>query len=587
MAPMERRPHWVVGERSSPRGPGAEAFAVSPFTRLARAHACAVAGDTLITIALAGSLFFSIDPSSARSKVFLYLALTMAPFAVVAPLVGPALDRTPGGRRMMVVGAAGLRAVVCLLMIDDVDTLFLFPEAFALLVLAKSYHVAKSALVPTVVHSDEELVAANSRLSVISGLVGFVAAVPGGLLLRLGGPEWTLALATVVFAAGVFVGLQIPKASIATGEVSQAERAELRGAAVLLAASAMGLLRGVVGFLTFLVAFGLRTGDAPSWHFGVVLAASALGSLSGAAIAPAARRQIHEERMLVVVLIVVGVAGVVGAWGGDVAGAAVVSATVGMGAASAKQAFDSIVQRDAPDANRGRSFAQFETRFQLTWVAGATVGIIPMPMWLGFLIVAGTAAFGAVSYVAGSRGARRFATRRRSPLDSPRVPDVVRRVVASVTGDPTQLAPVGDHDGDGVGDAWEVELASEPTLVEPRVVRPAEPTVVAGPEQPEADIDAAVPDADDELAFRPTRALRAVDPDDLASRPTRPHQVVDPTLLAEPDDERSPSDRPISTLPPTIVTPGRDAAPPPPPDDDPLPALPPTIVTPHDKREHP
>ena len=63
-----------------------------------------MAGDTLVTIALAGSLFFSIDPSEARRKVFLYLALTMAPFAVVAPLVGPALDRAAGGRRWMVIG---------------------------------------------------------------------------------------------------------------------------------------------------------------------------------------------------------------------------------------------------------------------------------------------------------------------------------------------------------------------------------------------------------------------------------------------------------------------------------------------------
>jgi hypothetical protein len=91
----------------------------------------------------------------------------------------------------------------------------------------------------------------------------------------------------------------------------------------------------------------------------------------------------------------------------------VVGLAVALGAAGAKQAFDSIVQRDAPDANRGRSFARFETRFQLIWVAGAVLGIAPMPMWLGFLIVAGTAAFAAASYTAGSRGTRLRAERRR------------------------------------------------------------------------------------------------------------------------------------------------------------------------------
>ena len=60
----------------------------------------------------------------------------------------------------------------------------------------------------------------------------------------------------------------------------------------------------------------------------------------------------------------------------------------------AKQAFDSIVQRDAPDANRGRSFARFETRFQLVWVIGALIPIVvPIPAELGFvLIVAAVAA---------------------------------------------------------------------------------------------------------------------------------------------------------------------------------------------------
>ena len=40
-----------------------------------------------------------------------------------------------------------------------------------------------------------------------------------------------------------------------------------------------------------------------------------------------------------------------------------------------RMAFDSIVQRDAPDANQGRAFAKFETRFQLSW---AVAGVIPV-----------------------------------------------------------------------------------------------------------------------------------------------------------------------------------------------------------------
>jgi len=387
---------------------------VSPFARLARAHAVAVAGDTLVAIALAGTLFFSIDVGEARGEVFLYLALTVAPFAVVAPLVGPALDRAAGGRRWMVVGAAALRALVCLLMVRDVDSLLLFPEAFAVLVLGKSHQVAKSALVPTVVTSHEGLVEANSKLSLISGLMGFTAAVPGAVLLQLGGSEWVLGLAALVFAAATAVAWRIPSVQIAVEPESAAGRAELRSTAVLLAASAMGLLRGVVGFLTFLLAFGLRTDGSPTWHFGVVLGVSAVGGLAGAGLAPVLRRSVVEERILSGLLVVVATAGVLAAWLGGLVGATLLAAAVGVGAAGAKQAFDSIVQRDAPDANRGRSFARFEARFQLIWVAGAVLGIIPMPTWLGFLGVAGTAAFAAASYTAGSRSVRRRAERRRA-----------------------------------------------------------------------------------------------------------------------------------------------------------------------------
>lgn len=383
---------------------GAEAFEVTPFGRLARAHAAAVAGDTLVAIALAGTLFFSIDVGQARSEVLLYLALTVAPFAVVAPLVGPALDRAAGGRRWMVIGSSGLRSFVCLLMVRDVDSLLLFPEAFALLVLAKGYQVAKSALVPTVVRSHEGLVEANSKLSLISGVVGFAAAVPGGLLLRFGGSQWVLGLAAIVFGVGVAVAWQVPRVQVAAEPETAEARAELRGGGVLLAASAMALLRGIVGFLTFLLAFSLRSDGSPTWHFGLVLAVSALGSLTGAAVAPALRRQLSEERIIAGLLAAVAGFAVVGAWLGGLPGAVLVAASVGVGAAAAKQAFDSIVQRDAPDADQGRTFAGFETRFQLAWVAGAFVPVvIPTPLGAGIFGVGGAAAAAAIAYATGRR----------------------------------------------------------------------------------------------------------------------------------------------------------------------------------------
>jgi hypothetical protein len=108
-----------------------------PFGRLALTHVLMTAGDTLFAVSLAGSLFFSISPTAAKDKVLLYLLLTMGPFAVVAPALGPLIDRSRGARRAMVVASAVGRAALCPFLARDIHSLLLFPEAFAMLVLSK------------------------------------------------------------------------------------------------------------------------------------------------------------------------------------------------------------------------------------------------------------------------------------------------------------------------------------------------------------------------------------------------------------------------------------------------------------------
>ena len=453
---------------SAPRQPapgaGGEGFRISPFARLARVHALSTAADTLVATSLAGSLFFSIPTGEARGRVALYLLLTIAPFAIVGPLMGPALDRAKGGRRLLVVLTGVSRVVVCLLMATAVDSLLLFPAAFAVLVLGKAYAIARSALVPTVVNDDAELVEANSRLSLLGGISGFVAAVPGAIVLKLAGAEWVLVLAAVVAAAQALVASRLPAAAVADEPPGAAEQEELRSAGVVMASEGMGLLRGVVGFLTFLLAFDLRgggddspvptglalgrtirdvagfdvagagggSGGSPTWHFGVVLGASVLGGLVGAVLAPRLRAMTSEERILQGALLGTAVAGLLAAAVGGLLGAAVVAMGVGVAASSGKLAFDSIVQRDAPDANRGRSFARFETRFQLIWVIGGFVPVVvALPARVGFLVVAGAAGFALFSYLAGLRGVR---ARRGGTGRGPFEPPPAEQVLVGPTG---------------------------------------------------------------------------------------------------------------------------------------------------------
>src|SRR5438067_3559130 len=372
----------------------------SPFARLALTHALAIGADTLVAVDLAGSIFFSASLAAARPKVLLYLGITMVPFAVVAPVMGPMLDKTKGGRRLMVAIFALGRAVLCVFMANHLSSLLFYPAAFGTLALSKGYLVAKSALVPAVVPDETALVEANSRLALIAVLAGVALGPLGAGIQTLLDARWVLRLAALVNLVSVVAAFRIPKAPKSAGPVKPAEEAELHAASIRLAATAMAVLRASVGFLTFLAAFDLKRSGARSWLFGLVIGAGAFGGFLGAVIAPRVRRAVREETILVGSLLVPAVVTLFGARAFGNTAIAVVACAVAVGAASGRLAFDSLVQRDAPEAARGRTFARFETRFQLAWVGGAVIpaAIPDLPGRLGFLLLAVGLAFFGLSY---------------------------------------------------------------------------------------------------------------------------------------------------------------------------------------------
>lgn len=374
------------------------------FARLAVAHLASTSGDGAVATALAGSLFFTLPSGQARGKVFLYLFFTMAPFSIIAPLVGPLLDRIRGGRRVMVIISGVGRAVLCFFMLQHVKSLLFFPEAFGLLVLQKTYSVTKPALVPATVSSDDELVEANSKLSLLSGIGSLAGAAPGGLAYKIWGPEGALGVAMMLYLATAVLGTRLPKAQVASADPTKVERKELHSPSIFLGASAMGFLRGIVGFMTMFLAFAFRGKGHPIWQLAVVGGASVAGSWVGALIAPALRRRTREENIITAALVASTVAAVLASLGSGLSAAVILAATIGVSAAGAKLAFDSIVQRDAPDANRGRSFARFETRFQIMWVLGAliAIGLATTPPEVGYVTVLVVSAAALFTYVVGS-----------------------------------------------------------------------------------------------------------------------------------------------------------------------------------------
>lgn len=378
---------------------------MSKFRRLAITHAAMMGGDAAMLVALADSLFLSIDPSAARGRVLLFLVVSFAPFLVIAPLIGPVIDRAAGGRRAVIQAVAGIRVGLAVLMAMFIDNLALFPLVFAALVLQKTYLVSKQALVPSVVRTESELVEANSKLGVISGVTGFVAVIPAALLqvtpLRGSG---TLIYSGLLFAAALVGASRLPADVVASKPEQAVERRQLHSRRLRLAAVAMLMLRAGVGFLFFHLAFWLRTQSGGTLWFGVAIGLSALATMLGNAIAPAIVRRLREELMLVGALALSAASGIVAAMiGGPVAGA-LLAAMLNLAGAIGRLAFESIVQRDAPEANRGRAFAQFETQFQFAWaVAGLVPVIVVIPGAIGFLVVGLVSAAALVNYVMGSR----------------------------------------------------------------------------------------------------------------------------------------------------------------------------------------
>ena len=181
-----------------------------PFGRLALVHTVFSAGSTLVAISLAGSLFFSVTPHEAKSKVLLYLLLTLAPFAVVAPALSPLLDRGVTARRAAIAVACGGSAVLALSMANHLRGDLLFPEAFGILVLSKLYLVGKAALVPSMTNGDDDLASANAKLAVLAGLAGFAISPIGIAFLQLGAP-WVLRIDFLVFVIGGVAAARLPR----------------------------------------------------------------------------------------------------------------------------------------------------------------------------------------------------------------------------------------------------------------------------------------------------------------------------------------------------------------------------------------
>lgn len=402
----------------------------SGLGKLIELHGVNGAGDVMITVALASTVFFSVPTDEARGRVALYLAITMAPFTILAPVIGPLLDRLPHGRRAAMAGAMFARALLALVLSGAVVTgsIELYPAALGVLVSSKAYGVVRSAVVPRLLPPAFSLVKANSRVT-LGGLLATGVAAPIGAGLQAIGPRWPLYGAFAIFMVGTFLSFSLPpKVDSAKGEDTALLAADERhlhgphrqpvkrpglrtvGIAVTHALGANAGLRCLSGFLIFFLAFLLRehplTGQSAAVSLGMVAVAAGVGNALGTAVGAWVRARRPEIIIVTVVAVVLGAAVIAAIFFGAFL-VACLAAFAGFAQALAKLSLDALIQRDVPELVRTSAFARSETLLQVAWVLGGAIGIA-MPL-NGTLGLAVGACIVAIAWAATVRGLLRSA----------------------------------------------------------------------------------------------------------------------------------------------------------------------------------
>jgi MFS family permease len=371
--------------RQARRATHAEGAGDSGLARLIEMHAFNAAGDAAVAISLAGTLFFQVPTAEARTQVALFLGLTMLPFAVVAPLIGPVLDRFSHGRRWAIGSTMAFRAFLCWVLAGEVvdESIVMFPAALGVLVASKAYGVTRAAAVPRVVPPDLGLVKANSRIS-LAGMAGAALSAPLAILASLAGPDWSLRYAFLVFVGGTVLAILLPAGvDDARGE----ERASLSGTtrARVPAIVVRGLrcnmgLRVLSGFLTLFMAFLLRDEPFPGWEdrpellLGLVIGAAGLGNTIGIGLG-SVLRNVKPGTVVVLVLVADTAAAVTAAVFYSLLTVVLLGLTAGVCQALGKLSLDSLIQGNVGDRTRSSAFARSETLLQLSWVVGGFLGI--------------------------------------------------------------------------------------------------------------------------------------------------------------------------------------------------------------------
>ncbi|MGV0838117.1 MFS transporter [Mycolicibacterium thermoresistibile] len=394
--------------------------------------------DAAMAVALANTLFFAAATGESKARVALYLLITIAPFAVIAPLIGPALDRLQHGRRVALAASFVFRTVLVVVLIANYDgatgsfpSWVLYPCALAMMVLSKSFSVLRSAMTPRVLPPTIDLVRVNSRLTMFgllggTMLGGAIAAAAEYLfnLLELPGALYVIVAMSL---AGAVLSMRIPKwVEVTEGEVPATltyhgdlrrhpEQRRRSGAArqplgrnTITALWGNCTIKVMVGFLFLYPAFVAKSHDATGLEqlmiLGLIGAAAAVGNFIGNFTA--ARLKLgHPAQLVVRAAIAVTAGALATAVTGELLVAALATLITSGASAIAKASLDASLQDDLPEESRASAFGRSESLLQLAWVAGGATGVLVYTdLWIGFTTISAVLILGLAQTVVSYRG---------------------------------------------------------------------------------------------------------------------------------------------------------------------------------------
>ncbi|MGZ4513607.1 MAG: MFS transporter [Mycobacterium sp.] len=419
---MGSRMYWMVQRAAT-----ADGADKSGLTALTWPVVANFAVDAAMAVALANTLFFAAATGESKGRVALYLLITIAPFAVVAPLIGPALDRLQHGRRVALAGSFVLRTALALVLIMNYDgatgsypSWVLYPCALAMMVFSKSFSVLRSAVTPRVMPPSIDLVRVNSRLTVFGLLGGTIAggAVAAGVefacthLFKLPGALFVVIAVTIVGAA---LSMHIPRwVEVTAGEVPatlsyRQDSEPLRrkwpeevkkvggtlrqplGRNIITSLWGNCTIKVMVGFLFLYPAFVAKAHQANGWvqlgMLGMIGAAAGIGNFAGNFAS--ARLQLGRPAVLVVrCTLAVSAVALAASVAGTLVAAVIATLVTSGSSAIAKASLDASLQNDLPEESRASGFGRSESTLQLAWVLGGAVGVLVYTeLWVGFTAV--------------------------------------------------------------------------------------------------------------------------------------------------------------------------------------------------------